>query len=105
MKRLPILNLARSPVANSADIAGMDTYQPLVTIWVLRMALACGWYREGSGRRKSSRGLRRFSLRDGHVFLEEQFQALTGVRPPEADEGEDEQFVTTSQLKRLLEAR
>jgi hypothetical protein len=57
MNRLPILNLVRPPVADSADIVGMDAYQPLVAIWVLRMALACGWYREGSGRRKSSRRL------------------------------------------------
>ena len=105
MQPLPILKLASPSVADPADIVRIDAYRPLVAEWVLRMALECGWYRAGDGKREGGCQPRRFSLRGGHVLSGEGFQALTGLRLPGANEDKDEQLVTAAQLKHLIEVR
>src|ERR1700674_552679 len=105
MQALPILKLASPSAADPADIVGIDAYRPLVAEWVLRMALECGWYRAGDGKREGGCQPRRFSLRGGHVLSGEGFQAFAGLRLPGANEGKDEQLVTAAQLKHLIEVR
>ena len=76
-------------------------YQPLLAIWAIKVAIACGWYRKK----------RPTKLPD--IFQEDDFAGLTGIVPPvESDEEGDIQMssnsytkLTNAKLLKLLESR
>jgi SpoVK/Ycf46/Vps4 family AAA+-type ATPase len=95
---------AQKSVSSLSDIKFDDAetaYQPLLAIWMLRLAITCGWYRK------------KYPNRLPEIFHEDDFVSLTGViLPLEYDDDGDVEFrseryvkLTNDKLLTLLKNR
>lgn len=76
-------------------------YQPMLTIWAIKIAISCGWYRKKHPNKLPN------------IFHEDDFIALTGIVPPVEfdDDGDIKHFsknyakLTNAKLEGLLKSR
>ena len=82
---------AHSSVINLSDIkvsATESAYQPLLAIWAIKLAIACGWY------------MKKHTRRLPDIFHEGEFASLTGVvLPLESDDDGDIAFSSERYIK------